>query len=349
MVSSGALPALHPQSKIPTLFYMKQYETVHPAPLSTEDLPRLLVEESPAFPAARAFYTPELVTVDRVAAASLASGITSGPSHRGMDTCEEWGSEERAFVPYFLMLNSVNFKFWSVDSSGRLDRYEAWGATGSVAMSRGMRGLFHAVESIWRAPHTSEDTAHRLVEENFDAFLPSIPDREARLRCLLDVAGRPHLLRSASKAISRRVHDRSRLTPVDILSLVESFPLAYGSDPFCKRAQLALMMVAARYSAYGHRIALPGFSAAADYQLPKVLRAEGVLVYAPELEEWVDNGVELSSGSPEETAIRAATILACDLLVRLSSLDTVTVDHWLWTRREKYASARFHLTSTTDY
>lgn len=328
---------------------MKQYETVHPAPITTEDLPRILVEESPAFPAARAFHTPELVEVDRVAAAALAARMTSGPSRREMDTCEEWGSEERAFVPYFLLLNAVNFKFWSVAPSGRLERYEAWGATGSVAMSRGMRGLFHAVEKIWRDPHASEDDARRLVEENFDSFLPAIPDRAARIRCLLDVAGRPQLLRSVCKAISRRVHDRSRLTPVDVLSLVEAFPVAYGADPFCKRAQLALMMIAARYSGYGHRIALPGFSAAADYQLPKVLRAEGVLVYAPELAEWVDNGVELSSGSPEETAIRAATILACELLVRLSSMDTVAVDHWLWTRRENYPSARFHLTSTTDY
>jgi hypothetical protein len=266
-----------------------------------------------------------------------------------MDTCEEWGSEERAFVPYFLLLNAVNFKFWSIAPTGDLCRYEAWGATGSVAMSRGMRGFFHAVERLWRDPNVSEEDARRLVEENVDASFPGIPDRAARVRCLLDVAGRPHLLRSVSRAISRRVHDRGRLTPVDILSLVESFPLAYGSDPFCKRAQLALMMIAARYSGYGNRIALPGFSAAADYQLPKVLRAEGVLVYAPELSEWVDNSVELASGSPEETAIRSATVLACDLLVKLSSLDTVTVDHWLWTRREKYDSARFHLTSTTDY
>lgn len=328
---------------------MRQYETVHPAPLSTEDLPRLLVEESPAFPAARAMHTPELVAVDRAAAAALAARMTSGPPRREMDTCEEWGSEERAFVPYFLMLNAVNFKFWSVEPSGRLSRYEAWGATGSVAMSRGMRGLFHAVEKIWRDPHISEDNAHRLVEENFDNFLPAIPEREARLRCLLDVAGRPQLMRSVSKAISRRVHDRSRLTPVDILSLVESFPVAYGTDQFCKRAQLALMMIAARYSGYGHRIAVPGFSAAADYQLPKVLRSEGVLVYAKELADWVDNGVELAAGSPEETAIRAGTILACDLLVRLSSLDTMTVDHWIWTRRESYPGAKFHLTTTTDY
>lgn len=328
---------------------MKQYESVHPAPLSTEDLPRLLVEESPAFPAARAFYTPELARVDRLAASTLASKITSVSSKREIDTCEEWGSEERAFVPYFLMLNAVNFKFWSVSPTGQLERYEAWGGTGSVAMSRGMRGFFHAVEKLWRDPHVSEDDARRMVAENFDAFFPSIPDREIRMRCLLDVAGHPQLLRSASRAISRRVHDRGRLTPVDILALVEAFPLAFGADPFCKRAQLALMMVAARYSKYGHSIALPGFSAAADYQLPKVLRAEGVIAYAPELAEWVDAGVELSRGSPEETSIRAATILACDLLVRLSSMDTVKVDHWLWTRRESYPSAKFHLTTTTDY
>lgn len=317
--------------------------------MTTEDLPRALVEESPAFVAARAFYTPELVRVDHAAAYRLAAKITSPPSRREMDTCEEWGSEERAFVPYFLMLNAVNFKFWKFGPSGGVERYSAWGATGSVAMSRGMRMFFHSVEAIWRAQGTSEEAAGALVEEHFDSCFPGIPDRSARLMMLLDVVGRPTALRSASRRISRRVHDNGRLTPVDLLGLVESFPLAYGGDPFCKRGQLALMMIASRYSGYGHRIPVTGFAAAADYQLPKVLRAEGVLVYSDSLGQWVDSGVGLSSGSPEETAIRAATVLACDQITRLSSLDTTSVDHWLWTRREKFPSARFHLTETTNY
>ncbi len=328
---------------------MKEYEMVHPAPLTTEDLPTRLVAESPAFLAARAHYTPDLVRVNPSRLEILARFLASPPATRGIDTCEEWGSEERAFVPYFLMLNAINYKFWHRDAAGIVHRYRAWGATGSVAMSRGMRMLFHSTERIWRDPNVSEDEASSLIESKFDECFPEIPDRSKRISMLLEVAGCPRRLRNASKAISRRIHDYSRLTPLDILNLVESFPLTYGQDEFCKRPQLALMMIATRYSRYGHKIGLAGFSAAADYQLPKVLRAEGVLVYSPTLVSMVDRGILLPSGSPEESAIRSATILACADLSNLSSLDMLTVDHWLWTRRECYPGTHFHLTDTADY
>jgi len=321
---------------------------LHP-PMTTEDIPGKLVEKSPALFAARAFYEPELVSIDPDRAALLAGEMISSASRQEIDACEDWGSEERAFLPYFLFLNSINFMFWKIAPSGEVERYEAWGAQGSVAMSRGMRMFFHAAEKIWRDSHVAEEEAHRIVEENFDRCFPSIPARNSRLKMLMDVAGNPARLRSVCRSISHRVHSRGVISPVDILMLIENFPVAFGSDPFCKRVQLALMMISARYSRYGRRIPVKGFSAAADYQLPKVLRGEGVLVYSQDLASLVDTGTKLTHGSSEELAIRASTVLACELLKDLSALDMSSVDHWLWSRRAHYPNTRFHLTETTDY
>jgi hypothetical protein len=317
--------------------------------MTTEDIPGNLAKVSPALFSARAFYDSEIAAINPTRAERLAAEMAASTARHEIDACEDWGSEERAFVPYFLLLNSINFMFWRLGADGALVRYEAWGAQGSVAMSRGMRMFFHAVERIWRDSHVSEEDAHRLVAENFDSCFPGIPNRDTRIKMILDVAGSPSRLRSACRSLSHRVHSRGMLTPVDILLLVESFPVAFGVDPFCKRSQLALMMIAARYSEYGRTIPVRGFTVASDYQLPKVLRAEGVISYSPTLSDMVDKGKKVDAGSVEELAIRAATVLSCELLRELSALEMPSIDHWLWARREKYPGTRFHLTETTDY
>ena len=46
----------------------------------------------------------------------------------------------------------------------------------------------------------------------------------------------------------------------------------------------------------------------ADYRVPQILRAKGILKYDKHLSDLVDNKKELPHGSKEEIEIRAATI-----------------------------------------
>lgn len=52
-----------------------------------------------------------------------------------------------------------------------------------------------------------------------------------------------------------------------------------------------------------------------DYQIPKTLRAAGLLIYDDHLSSAVDRHVLLAPGSAEETSIRVATLVAADRLL----------------------------------
>lgn len=52
----------------------------------------------------------------------------------------------------------------------------------------------------------------------------------------------------------------------------------------------------------------------ADYRVPQFLRAVGVLTYTDDLAAKIDGKVELCAGSHEEVELRAATIVATDLI-----------------------------------
>lgn len=87
----------------------------------------------------------------------------------------------------------------------------------------------------------------------------------------------------------------------------------------------------------------------ADYQLPRMLRAMGVLEYSPGLAQKVDSQTLIEKDSIEERAIRAATIVAGEMLAEHFGVTPAAVDNFLWTNRSKAGSAPFHLTITTDY
>jgi hypothetical protein len=86
----------------------------------------------------------------------------------------------------------------------------------------------------------------------------------------------------------------------------------------------------------------------ADYQVPKVLRRLGCIVYSDELSGAVEKGVQIPRGSAMECEIRSASILACDMIAEAADMDPCDVDSWLWNNRNNHEEP-FHLTATTDY
>lgn len=90
-------------------------------------------------------------------------------------------------------------------------------------------------------------------------------------------------------------------------------------------------------------------TAAAVYQLPKVLRTLGILRYSEILAQSVDSETPIAKEGAEERAIRAATIIACDLLATHFGCSIAEVDFWLWLNRNQSHDAKFHLTFTSAY
>lgn len=111
---------------------------------------------------------------------------------------------------------------------------------------------------------------------------------------------------------------------------------------FFKRAQIVVTDLWGAFGGkdWGKFENIDQLTAFADYKLPQILRAWGILRYAPSLARKVDSQVELSAGSPDEIEIRAATLWAVELLreqlaVRGRDLWSIQVDWILWDASQK--------------
>lgn len=111
--------------------------------------------------------------------------------------------------------------------------------------------------------------------------------------------------------------------------LVAGMP--FFDDPgFYKRAQITANDLAlAGVADFSDVDRLTAF---ADNLLPHVLRADGVLEYAPELAAAVDAGTPLEAGGERETELRACAVHACELLAARAGVAPRTLDNWLWNR-----------------
>lgn len=125
---------------------------------------------------------------------------------------------------------------------------------------------------------------------------------------------------------------------------------------FRKLAHLASSLMASRSSRPWAR--LDSFPVYPDYMLPRLLRHYGVLRYSPRLSRAVDSRTEIPRHSPEEVAIRWATVYSCHLLVEGLRAEGVSatgprLDYFLWSEavlgEDATRMGEHHRTVTMDY
>ena len=154
--------------------------------------------------------------------------------------------------------------------------------------------------------------------------------------------------------------DAIRLAEGVIAALPSYRDVALFADrvvPFYKRAQILAADLAGALQHLGDPglRALDRLTAFADYKVPQILRAQGVLVYAPALAAAVDARQPLVAGSPDEVAIRAGTIagveaLAAALAARGAPVPPYQIDWLLWlASQDSAALAPYHRTRTIFY
>lgn len=126
------------------------------------------------------------------------------------------------------------------------------------------------------------------------------------------------------------------------------------SVPLYKRAQITPSDLALAFGGQGWGAFddLDELTIFADNLVPHVLRVDGLLRYAPELEARIAAGKRLTPGTPEETEIRAVALHAAERLAAL--LPGVTpraLDVYLWNRGQgdAYKAVPRHRTRTVFY
>ena len=272
-------------------------------------------------------------------------------------------------VNWLLVLDALNFCFWGekgkhrwrIDYQGEiLDGYWAEAASLTRAVEEGF--------ALWDADYLSstsrEDLAYmfRPVRDADGSAGEMIPLFDARLAHVHDVG---RVLKERYDGQFAHLIEQAKGSAINLaLLLAQEFPsfrdiaVYRGSDiRFLKRAQIC---VADLYGAFGGKrwgafTDLDQLTIFADYKLPQVLRHHGVLEYAPELAQHIDNQELLQPGGEEEVELRAATIWACELLRREMSclsgqtITAVELDQLLWFLGQNAAEMRPYHRSRTIY
>ena len=145
---------------------------------------------------------------------------------------------------------------------------------------------------------------------------------------------------SAASLIESADHDAARLARC-VADNFSSFQDATIYDSlvvsFLKRAQILVADISGSFGGqgWGEFKNLRDLTAFADYKLPQILRAWGILRYDNGLARRVNAGEQLPKDSPEEIEIRAATLWAVEFL-RLAltehgrELTSTEIDWFLW-------------------
>jgi hypothetical protein len=273
-------------------------------------------------------------------------------------------------VNWLLVLDALNFCFWAEKGKPRwrieykgeiLDGYWAEAASLTRAVEEGI--------ALWDAEFLSTMSRQDLAY----VFRPGkgangsagemIPLFDARLAHVHEV-GRVLLERYAGQfahaieKVKGSAVGLALLLAQEFTSFRDVAVYHARNIRFFKRAQIC---VADLYGAFGGKrwgafTDLDKLTIFADYKLPQVLRHYGVLEYAPELAQCIDNQELLPPGGEEEVELRAATIWACELLrqkmSRISghSITAVEVDQLLWYLGQNSAEMRpYHRTRTIYY
>ncbi|EPY34622.1 hypothetical protein STCU_01480 [Strigomonas culicis] len=166
-----------------------------------------------------------------------------------------------------------------------------------------------------------------------------------------------------------------KLSQLTALCLQEALPVLWA-QPHAAPTPLPSPWLERRRAASGTQGGGPSplfedgdrLSICCDYQIPKLLRAAGVLQYDEALSRLVDTRRLLAPGSTEEVSIRVATLVAAELLAakiaathnallsRDGSTDLITtdrayglLDHILWMTGRSLKGCEHHLCHTIMY
>jgi hypothetical protein len=252
------------------------------------------------------------------------------------------GASAATIALFVVVLNSVNFCFWPSE--------------GEVQYEQLARGLARAAGG----PDFTASALARCSAADVARWVPGLHDAEeraARVREVAAVLARDFggcalalidSARGSAAALVRTVGDAFPGFRDEALYLARSGARACARQVlFYKRAQILVGDLWGALGRAGGAGGGPAHAGAAfrdmaaltcfaDYRIPQLLEAEGVLVYAPALRARVRAKEELPPGCAEEVEIRAATVEAVHRITKVAEvlhgrqLTAVEMDWCLW-------------------
>ena len=255
-----------------------------------------------------------------------------------------WNYEHHFFdgtektVMYIFLLDALNFSFWGDPKwrvkhvRGDVDGYWALAAS----LKRAAEHDENFLDADFLATISPEYLA-RILNGNVE--IPLFVERWRNTQELGRVL-RDHFGGSAARLVESANADATqlaRLVAENISSFNDTTLYKNRAVSFFKRAQILAGDLYGSFNGkkWGAFKNLRDLTAFADYKLPQILRAWGILHYAPSLARRVNAKKTLVKDSAEEIEIRASMIWAVELLrdalaQRGRELDSVQMDWFLW-------------------
>jgi hypothetical protein len=262
-------------------------------------------------------------------------------------------------VNYLFLLDTLNFCFWGqprwkIEYNGQtLDGYWALAAS----LKRAIEQNPEIAEGAFLAHITPQQLKGILLGKG---EIPLFAERWRNVRELGTML--QNLWEGdAARLVECADHDAARLAQIVIENLSSFNDIAVYDDHevrLFKRAQILVtdLWGAFRGKDWGEFENISVLTAFADYKLPQILRAWGVMRYAGPLARKIDHKLQIPAGSPTEIEIRAATLWAVEFLrqalkQRGRALESVQVDWILWNASQgKFAGIKpYHHTRTIYY
>lgn len=319
------------------------------------------------------------VTIDMSMVETLADQIVDRKASPEWDASLHFratGSDaDERTATWLLILDALNFCFWGQGSDPSIRWRVEWQGEltdGYMALAASLRRGVQERQELLSAPWLAEvdrvDVAHLLRPAEGHPAIPLIEERVRNLRelgtGLLQVGGdqpASTLIQSAGGSVIALVRDIVRRFPS--FNDVATWPHASTGLPgnevrLYKRAQILAGDLAGGLagSPLGTFHDLDHLTAFADYKVPQVMRAIGILRYSDDLASMIASREHLAAGSRSEIEIRGATIWGCEFLRQaLVRRDRIVAPHeldWLlWEQGQSLpkGTAPYHLTSTVFY
>ena len=250
-----------------------------------------------------------------------------GPPHLGLAD-----ASPARVAGWVLLLSAMNFSFWEDEPRWRVEGHD-----GYMALAAALRRAHDAGIPVGDPRHDAEMSPYELGDllagdPDGPAAPPLVAERHATAtstaRWVVEEWGGDAL------ALARSAADAFALAELLATRLPRFRDVAEYRGrriPLLKRAQIAAfdlgVALGAEAPRLGDRARLTAF---ADYKLPQLLRAEGVLRLAPALAARVAAREELTSGEEAEVELRAATVTAVDRLAAGVGIDSASLDSALW-------------------
>ncbi len=266
-----------------------------------------------------------------------------------------------------LVVDALNFCFWSVPSSGRPRwqvthggaTYDGYAAL-AVALRRAVEGGYPLWDGDYLGTITEADVSEILAGDPGSEPIPLLHARMVHLRevgvALVErwEGSFLHAIRAARGSAPKLVAEVLRALP----SFRDTAPSGQREARFYKRAQILVADVYGAFAGQGPGAFhdLDTLTAFADYKVPQVLRQLGVLRYEPELAGAIARYELIPPESDEELEIRAATVWAVELLRqelarRGGRMPAYAIDWALWQAGQSLPKAAepYHRTLTVYY